>query len=359
MILEYIYGRLIIRIKGGVGMDFLNKLYESNYFGIGLFAVISFLVVTFLVVLFFGKKDEKRTKLEETNKLNIDNNHNVDAFKEVSTPTPVEIQPEPIAPVAPISYEAPAEEQPVLEEPAPVIPTVVPPILPTENIAPVAPINYDVTPSTVAPVEEPQVAPVIEEKKPEPVVFETPVVPIISEPVITPLDKIEQAQPVIPEEPVNSIFTEPSAPVTIEPIKIEPTKYDIPSEPVTPEIMEPVKFNIPEEPVSNANSNITPTIVEEPIIMDSYYKPVEEPTIPEVKVPDIDFDALAKSISDELDALEKAPAPKVTPINETNNNTSNLKAFSSVYVDAPQRPTPKVEPIDLPKKIDLPKRIEK
>ena len=27
-------------------MDFLNKLYESNYFGIGLFAVIAFLVVT-------------------------------------------------------------------------------------------------------------------------------------------------------------------------------------------------------------------------------------------------------------------------------------------------------------------------
>ena len=40
-------------------MDFLNRLFESEYFGIGLFAVIAFLVVTFLVVLFFGKKDEK------------------------------------------------------------------------------------------------------------------------------------------------------------------------------------------------------------------------------------------------------------------------------------------------------------
>ena len=37
-------------------MDFLDKLYSSNYFGIGLFAVIAFLVVTFMVVLFFGKK---------------------------------------------------------------------------------------------------------------------------------------------------------------------------------------------------------------------------------------------------------------------------------------------------------------
>ena len=63
MIFPYTYGRLINRIKGGVRMDFLDKLYSSNYFGIGLFAVIAFLVVTFLVVLFFGKKDEKKRKL--------------------------------------------------------------------------------------------------------------------------------------------------------------------------------------------------------------------------------------------------------------------------------------------------------
>ena len=53
-------------------MDFLNKLYESNYFGIGLFAVIAFLVVTFLIVLFFGKKDEKKRKLEATQKIAAD-----------------------------------------------------------------------------------------------------------------------------------------------------------------------------------------------------------------------------------------------------------------------------------------------
>ena len=49
-------------------MNFLDKLYESNYFGIGLFAVISFLVVTFLIVLFFGKRDEKR-RLESSKEL--------------------------------------------------------------------------------------------------------------------------------------------------------------------------------------------------------------------------------------------------------------------------------------------------
>lgn len=40
-------------------MEFLYKLYSNNYFGIGLFIVITLLAFTFLVILFFGKKDEK------------------------------------------------------------------------------------------------------------------------------------------------------------------------------------------------------------------------------------------------------------------------------------------------------------
>ena len=47
-------------------MEFLYKLYESEYFGIGLFIVITILTFLFLVILFFGKKDEKVRKLEET-----------------------------------------------------------------------------------------------------------------------------------------------------------------------------------------------------------------------------------------------------------------------------------------------------
>lgn len=53
------------RIKGGENMEFLNKLYSNEYFGIGLFIVISILAFTFLVVLFFGKKDEKARIKEE------------------------------------------------------------------------------------------------------------------------------------------------------------------------------------------------------------------------------------------------------------------------------------------------------
>ena len=47
-------------------MDFLYKLYSYNYFGIGLFIVITILAFAFLVILFFGKKDEKtRRELEK------------------------------------------------------------------------------------------------------------------------------------------------------------------------------------------------------------------------------------------------------------------------------------------------------
>lgn len=40
-------------------MEFLYKLYSNNYFGIGLFIVITVLAFSFLVILFFGKRDEK------------------------------------------------------------------------------------------------------------------------------------------------------------------------------------------------------------------------------------------------------------------------------------------------------------
>ena len=56
-------------------MDFLYKLYSNNYFGIGLFIVITVLAFAFLIILFFGKKDEKarmeQKKLEEEKEIKI------------------------------------------------------------------------------------------------------------------------------------------------------------------------------------------------------------------------------------------------------------------------------------------------
>lgn len=322
-------------------MNFLDKLYESNYFGIGLFAVISFLVVTFLIVLFFGKRDEKR-RLESTKNLNKVETDNT--FKETSAEVPVEV---------------PVVDTPVVTENVmPVMPTIEEPVL------------EPVTPSTVLePASQPVVTPVINEPiapinfKDEPL---TPVAPInYDQNEFVEMPK-EEVTPI--SVPVAPIINEEPAPIkldtvqNVEPIRLEPTTYDIPAE---PKVIEPIRITIPEEPVKPVveevkpvimpTSEVTPTIVE-PTINDTYYKPIEKVETEEIEVPGIDFDALAKSISDELDELENSSNTyhdevKVTPINEVVSKPTTQ--FSSVYVNEPVKPVVS-ESMDLPKKIDLP-----
>ena len=92
------------------------------------------------------------------------------------------------------------------------------------------------------------------------------------------------------------------------------------------------------------------------------YKPVEKSKeVEEVKVPNIDFDSLAKSISKELDELEnnslKYEEIKVTPMSEVTKTTAprQPETFSSVYVGTPAKEMTKEE-MELPKRIDLPAR---
>ncbi len=298
-------------------MDFLNKLYESNYFGIGLFAVIAFLVVTFLIVLFFGKKDEKKRKLEATQKLAADN-----TFKETTEPTPVEIPANP-EPVEPINLEANSIVEPVVMTPNE---PLVKPVEPVTPIMPTPPINQE----PINPIKE-------EDNFVDNLSIEEPVRPVIDTPKVEPI--ITPVAPIIKDEPV----VEP-------PIKvIEPIKIEIPKETITP--VEPIIKE--EEPKLEIN--------EEPVI-NTYYKPVEKSKeVEEVKVPNIDFDSLAKSISKELDELEnnsrKYEEIKVTPMSEVTKATSprQPETFSSVYVGTPAKEMPKEE-MELPKRIDLPAR---
>jgi len=328
-----------------LGMNFLDKLYESNYFGIGLFAVISFLVVTFLVVLFFGKRDEKKRRMDTLKE--VENSNTGNAFSETSTPTPIEV---PVAntpvmsePVGPVMPTAPENIAPAMADLTPVTPVAeVKPVAPIMNES-VAPINFSSEPiRPVAPInyESQEFVEVPKEVTP----INVPVTPIINEnptPIIT--------------EPVGNV----------EPIRLEPTTYDIP---VEPKVIEPIKITIPEEPVRVSSiinevkpivnpviNEVTPTIVE-PAITDTYYKPIEKVESEEVQVPNIDFDALAKSISDELDELENSSSNyqkevKVTPIDEVIAKPATQ--FSSVYVNEPVKPVQN-ESVDLPKKIDLP-----
>lgn len=322
-------------------MNFLDKLYESNYFGIGLFAVISFLVVTFLIVLFFGKRDEKR-RLESTKELQKKDVLNT--FKETSEP---------------VSLETPVPEVPVMTDNVmPVMPSaeesiglnstissnVAEPVTPIISETPTVAVNYkDEILSPVAPVnydyEEYERKQFVEIPKEEIKSIETPVVPVINE-VPTP------------------IVTEPLR--SVEPIRLEPTTYDIPSE---PKVIEPIRITIPEEPVmapvieevKPVVPEIVPT-VEPNVINETYYKPIEKPEAEEIEVPSIDFDALAKSISDELDELENSTnnyheEVKVTPIEEVVSKPTTQ--FSSVYVNEPVKSVVNNN-VDLPKKIDLP-----
>ena len=298
-------------------MDFLNKLYESNYFGIGLFAVIAFLVVTFLIVLFFGKKDEKKRKLEATQKLAADN-----TFKETTEPTPVEIPANP-EPVEPINLEANSIVEPVVMTPNE---PLVKPVEPVTPIMPTPPINQE----PINPIKE-------EDNFVDNLSIEEPVRPVIDTPKVEPI--ITPVAPIIKDEPV----VEP-------PVKVvEPTKIEIPKETITP--VEPIIKE--EEPKLEIN--------EEPVI-NTYYKPVEKSKeVEEVKVPNIDFDSLAKSISKELDELEnnsrKYEEIKVTPMSEVTKATTTRQpeTFSSVYVGTPAKEMTKEE-MELPKRIDLPAR---
>ncbi len=276
-------------------MTFLDKLYSSNYFGIGLFAVISFLVVSFLVVLFFGKRDQKRRSLEVAHEAE-------DTFKETTPTTNVEV-PKVDESVKPIDLDT-INDKNVIE---PVIP-----------VAPL-PINDNEFMDNLV-VEEPikQVNDSTDETP-----FVTPVKPIINE-------------------------------VKSTTVELEPIKIVIPNEPVKPIINEEVRPVIKEEePQLQIN--------EEPVI-NTYYKPTESSVETEsIKVPNIDFDSLAKSISAELDELESKTSKydeiKITPLHNITVQEEEKKpvAVSSIYVREPVSNVTKGE-MELPRKIDLPAR---
>ena len=168
--------------------------------------------------------------------------------------------------------------------------------------------------------------------------------------------------------PINDVVTPVEAPVapTITPVvppvsgpeEVAPisSNYSIPEEPIVKPIENPTPIiNTPLEPVLPPEEK--PILVEEPVINETYYQPTDVLEAEEVKMPNIDFDAIAKSISAELDELEKTNSNvKVTPINEITGNTP-VNNSSSIYVNKPEMTVP-VTHIDLPKKIDLPDRID-
>ena len=93
-------------------MDFLEKLYSNENFGLYLVIAIAVLVVLFFIVLFLGKKDEKKTKevktAKEKEKQLVENNATgpvaITPVGEEVKPVEnnVEVKP-PVVPVEPVS----------------------------------------------------------------------------------------------------------------------------------------------------------------------------------------------------------------------------------------------------------------
>ncbi len=70
-------------------MDFLSKIYGSEYFGAALVVIIIILIVLFILFLVLGKKDEKKRNLEKTQSMDKDN---INAMVEVNKePTALEV----------------------------------------------------------------------------------------------------------------------------------------------------------------------------------------------------------------------------------------------------------------------------
>ena len=152
-------------------MEFLEKLYEIENFGIYLFVVIGILIVLFLIVLFFGKKDsEKVVEVKEESKESEGKEAFVDQQKEEKAEV-VSVMEEPVIP-------APVEASVTFEKPKS---TMVNQVLyeeekekPKEEVVQEKEFDFDALAEAISkelesidkqPVEEVPVKPVIEEKE--------------------------------------------------------------------------------------------------------------------------------------------------------------------------------------------------
>lgn len=231
-------------------MEYLNKLYSNEFFGIGLFIVITILAFSFLVILFFGKKDEK-ARIEKENE--IEKDVKVEAIEPETNVVSENLETISLEPETPAVENEPTLEQEHTIEFTPLTSNVEEPkeeeleVFEEKKMEDLDPF---VTSNLVLNTDY------INEEQP---VLNTDSIPTVEEDtsideVLSKYDAIEEQTlepeitPVIEEEPVESIFTEPvseekpAAPfssVYLE--KEEPTK----EEPVEVEKPKSMAFELP------------------------------------------------------------------------------------------------------------------
>ena len=282
-------------------MDFLEKLYSNENFGIYLVVVIAILVILFFIVLFLGKKDEKKVK-----------------------------QPKSIEPKPPISDE-PMVLNNNIEQPKEVVeqPVILQPVI---------------EPTNPAPVNEQNIL------KSEPVVFQ-PVEP----PVVSPFKEITEPEPLEVNIPKEEPKVEPNRNIVLnetveeEPIpEVEHKEFDF----------DALAAAINKELESiNENKTYEEPKYEEP--------KVEEPKKPVIEEKPFSFPTFETVEPDKIpEPLMKEESAEVKPVIEEKPRTVMPNVFSSVYVNREEpkkeepKPMPKHVAFELPKMADLPKKVE-
>jgi hypothetical protein len=276
--------------------DFLNNLYSNPNFAKYLIIAIIVLVIVFVLVLLLGKKDKK---LEETKRLE---KINQDTFKETSEPVKLETNeiksPEPMTDILlqPQTSEMHYDDTDdgVFKAKSN---NIVEPVIPVE---PVNMVTEDKTDSAVIP-EMPKIE--------EPIISETqsPILPsTTSEPI-----KVEESSIKPIEEP--------------DPIKIEPLQNRTNTE-VIRLVNDEDEIKIP-EPSEVKAIEINPEIIPDK-------EPEPKNSIPEVKIPEFNFDELEATLDKQYsdkETQEEAPINLNELLNESTKEetkTNNDNDFS-------------------------------
>ena len=252
--------------------EFLISLYENPSFPIYLGSIILALVIAFFVIFFLGKRDQKN--IEKTQRLEAIHDT---AFQETTVPVQMDVAPQVVT-----NEQLNNDLNNTISE----TPTQHIQMPTAEDDNPLNVYNINPTPVQTPVVEQPVVAPVVEEVQQ---VVETPVVeqpvieqPVVQEPVIeTPVVE----QPVVAPTPV------------VEPVVETPViEQHIVQEPVIeqPIIEQPVIETpiVEEQPVQN-NEVIFPTI-------ENNYETIDQAVDNKID----NLQNIASSISNELDSLE-------------------------------------------------------
>lgn len=313
-------------------MEFLDTLFNYEYFGPILFAVIAILIVLFFIILFFGKKEEKERILEETRRLEL---ASLNAFKEEQVNS-IELE---------VKNEE-LKENKILDD----------------NIEPVQ-------------ITERNVIPQFEETKLE--AEDIPLIPEINDevgkeemdgPVLTPVVETPLVTEVIKEEknelPESDFKIEPSIPTNIPKYDFEELANSISKELEEIEKISNIKQeekDIPKISIQEQQIEVTPIkeiqkFKPTPVFSSVFVPGKEEMHEIENKLEKEENNVVLqenKKVEENVGKVEIVKHEEQSIPKDDNKNIIDFSILKSNVVSNPETNKPKVE---LPKTVDLPKK---